>query len=146
MMFPIIPRRILLVSLFVLALLSLPAALARGELSQVARAGTAGADRLPAPPRDIALQVGHLLQGQVVDTHGMAQANCEVWVSRESGSSIKTRTDASGKFGVRALPAGVYRIETAAGGGKYRLWAPKLAPPDAQSNVLIVVTSRVASG
>lgn len=94
--------------------------------------------------RDIALQSGGTLHGQVVDGEGMAQANFEVWVTREDGPSLRTRTDAHGRFVVAELPAGDYRIETAAGGGKFRLWAPKTAPKDAQSNVLLVVRTRLA--
>jgi hypothetical protein len=134
--------------LLAIAALAFAPGLLAAQPRQVARTSDI-ADRLAPEPdqlRDIALQAGHLLQGQVVDRQGLAQANCEVWVSRESGSSIKTRTDASGRFGVRDLSAGVYRIETAAGGGKFRLWAPKSAPADAQSNVLLVVAARVASG
>jgi hypothetical protein len=129
------------------SLLAMPGILLGAESDRLARAHVIG--QVPAaetPPRDVALLAGNLLQGQVVDTHGMAQANCEVWVSRESGSSIKTRTDASGRFGVRELPAGIYRIETAAGGAKFRLWAPNSGPAAAQSSVLIVVAPRIASG
>lgn len=97
-----------------------------------------------ASVRDIALQSDNTLHGQVVDSEGMSQANYEVWITRDDGPSLHTRTDASGRFSAKELVPGQYRIETAAGGGKFRLWAPKSAPTDAASNVLLIVTVRVA--
>ena len=107
----------------------------------LALANNALADSTPAL-RNIALQSSNSLHGQVVDSEGMAQANAEVWISREEGRTTKTRTDASGRFTASDLAAGVYRIETAAGGGRFRLWNPKTAPADALSNLLLVVIAR----
>lgn len=114
---------------------------------QFCLASSASASTRIAPAngvRDVALQTGNTLNGQVVDSEGMAQANYEVWITRDSGPSLRTRTDASGRFTAAELAPGDYRIETAAGGGKFRLWAPKSAPIDAASNVLLIVTLRVA--
>ena len=93
----------------------------------------------PVPPREIALQTGNTLQGTVVDDEGMPQANYEVWIAQDGATALKTRTDASGRFSVPAVPPGLYTIDTPSGGGKYRLWEEKDAPRDAQSNVLLVI-------
>lgn len=109
---------------------------------QVARSDRWLAWNANAVVRDIALQSEASLHGQVVDAEGMALANCELWVTAPDGSVVKARTDASGRFVVRSLSPGDYRIDTARGGGKYRLWNPKEAPRDAASNVLLVVNAR----
>ena len=111
---------------------------------QLARAHWWSAWNANAIIRDITLQTEASLHGQVVDGEGMAMANCEVWVTAPDGSVLKSRTDASGRFVVRSLAPGDYRIDTARGGGKYRLWNPKEAPRDAASNVLLVVNARSA--
>lgn len=117
-----------------------------GATLQVARASRGLMAQLPAPAvRDIALLDRNTLHGQVVDREGMAQANYEVWLARENGPILKTRTDAAGRFIVPELDAGTYRIDTAAGGGKFRLWEGKKAPLSAPSNVLLVVATRGAS-
>jgi hypothetical protein len=118
-----------------------------GMLASVALADSAVARNSSAPNRlpmvsamlDVALGAGNTLKGQVVDREAVAQANCEVWITREGGGTLKVRTDASGRFSASELPPGICRIETAAGGGRFRLWPPKTAPADAQSNVLLVV-------
>jgi hypothetical protein len=128
-----------------LALSLLSAAVAAPPAVHVARASRGLLAQLPAPVvRDIALQERNTLHGQVVDSEGMALANYEVWIAREDGPVHKTRTDAAGCFVVPELDAGTYRIDAAAGGGKFRLWEAKKAPPSAPSNVLLVVTSRAA--
>lgn len=130
-----------------LALSLLTSAVAAPPTVHVARASRGLLAQLPVPAlRDIALQERNTLHGQVVDSEGMALANYEVWIAREEGSILKTRTDAAGRFVVPELEAGTYRIDTAAGGGKFRLWEAKKAPTSVPSNVLLVVNSRAAAG
>jgi hypothetical protein len=95
-----------------------------------------------APLRDVALQAGDVLQGSVVDGQGMPQANYEVWIAADDGRTIKTRTDVSGRFTAASLKPGQYAIDTASGGGKFRVWKAKDAPSDALSNVLLVVSAK----
>jgi hypothetical protein len=123
------------------------AAAAPPPAQQMARASRNLLAQLPIiAVRDIALQERNTLHGQVVDSEGMALANYEVWIAREEGSILKTRTDAAGRFVVPELEAGTYRIDTAAGGGKFRFWEAKKAPANVPSNVLLVVHSRPAAG
>jgi protocatechuate 3,4-dioxygenase beta subunit len=113
----------------------------------VALADVATADIAPASRtaqqivRDVALQASRTLHGSVVDSRGMPQANCEVWLTAadEPAAQQKLRTDATGRFRVTDLSPGVYRIDTATSGGKFRVWDAKDAPRDAQSSVLLVV-------
>jgi hypothetical protein len=92
--------------------------------------------------RDVALQAGDVLHGSVVDAQGMPQANLEVWIALDDGPTIKTRTDIRGRFSAAAIKPGNYAIDTASGGGKFRVWQAKDAPPEALTNVLLVVSAK----
>jgi hypothetical protein len=90
--------------------------------------------------RDVALQAGGALRGQVVDAQGNPCAQVAVRVVRVSDQAPLTvvQTDAQGRFAVNGLTGGVYRVETPAGAAIYRLWAPNTAPPSATTSALLV--------
>ncbi len=98
---------------------------------------------MAAMVRDVALQSDNVLQGHVVDEEGMPQADYEVWVAPDKGPTVKTKTDASGRFTVPGLEPGLYRIDTPCGGGQYRVWEAKTAPNTAPDHVLLVVCARL---
>jgi hypothetical protein len=119
--------------------------MARAEDRLLARASGSLAMNANAMLREVALQSGNALHGTVVDNSGMPQANYEVWIAADGNATpLKTRTDASGRFVVPRISAGIYTIDTPCGGGKFRLWETKDAPRDAQSNVLLVVCAKPA--
>ena len=90
--------------------------------------------------RDVALQAGGAMRGQVVDAQGNPCGQVPLRVVRTSDQTpaATTQTDAQGRFAVSGLTGGVYRVETPAGAAVYRLWAPNTAPPSAIASALIV--------
>lgn len=98
--------------------------------------------------RDVALQAGGTLRGQVVDAQGNPAAQVAVRVVRLHDRVPLTvvQTDAQGQFHVHGLTGGVYRIETPDGAGVYRLWAPNTAPPSATASALVVHGDSVVRG
>jgi hypothetical protein len=83
--------------------------------------------------QDISLQDGGVLTGTVLDDQGAPRAQVPVLVSRQGNVVAKTETDANGQFTVQQLNGGVYEVQTAASTGIFRLWAPRTAPPAAQT-------------
>lgn len=96
--------------------------------------------------RDVGLSAGGVLRGQVVDSLGTAKAGSTVIVVKNGQVAGTAKTDATGAFEVAGLSGGVYQIQTEQGGGNYRLWAPRTAPPAASDSALIVNSNDVMLG
>jgi hypothetical protein len=91
--------------------------------------------------RDVALQAGGVLRGQVVDKQGQPCARVPVTITKTGvaqAAPVAARTDDAGRFLCRDLTGGVYLVETAEGGAICRLWAPHTAPPAAVPAALVV--------
>jgi hypothetical protein len=95
--------------------------------------------------QDIALADGGVLQGQVIDTANVAVPGCEVVLIKDGQEVARTRTDPEGRFALSGLRGGVYQVLASGGGGLYRLWSPRTAPPAARANAM-VVTGPVVRG
>jgi hypothetical protein len=114
-----------------------------GVLSaQIARAG----ESLTMPIRDVALQAGGVLRGQIVDEQAMPQAQTRVAIVKQNEAVAVAETDQEGRFSVAGLKAGTYELVTAESGAAYRFWSPQAAPPAAQDAVLLVEDSTVTLG
>jgi hypothetical protein len=87
---------------------------------------------------DVALADGGVFHGQVVDRNNTATIGCEVVLLQDSQEVARTITDEAGRFSVNGLRGGVYEVTTSRGGGIYRLWAPRTAPPAAGPTALVV--------
>ena len=96
--------------------------------------------------RDIALQPGGILNGQVMNEQAVAQGNAKVAVVYQGKPLTVTETDGEGRFALAGLEPGVYELHLAQGGGAYRVWAPRTAPPSAEKSVLMVQDSQVVRG
>jgi hypothetical protein len=96
--------------------------------------------------RDIALQNGGLLVGQVVDAQGVVQANVPVSIQYGQQEVARTTTDANGIFAAQGLRGGQYEIITREGASVCRLWAPGTEPPAAQKAALVVSGENVVRG
>lgn len=96
--------------------------------------------------RDVALQPGGVLNGQVLDEQAVAQGHSKLAVVYQGKPLTVTETDQEGRFMLTGLEPGIYELHLAEGGGAYRVWAPRTAPPAAEQSVLLVQDSRVVRG
>lgn len=104
------------------------------------------AENTPAQSVDIALAMGGILIGQVVDTEGQALKEAEV-VLKSGGKEIaRCQTDAAGKFQVAGLRGGAIEVASKGTMGNCRVWAPGTAPPAAQPGLLVVAEGDVIRG
>lgn len=102
---------------------------------------TGTASPATAPIRDVALQAGGVLRGQVLDAQGQPAAKVAVravGLGHRAEQSVTGQTDAQGNFELAGLNGGVYRLETTQGARLCRVWAPNTAPPVADASVLLV--------
>ena len=88
--------------------------------------------------RDVALHDGGSLTGQVLDVSGTPVSGTAVAVIGQGGPVASTQTSADGRFAISGVKAGVYEVATTNGVTVCRLWAPRTAPPAAQSDALVV--------
>ena len=96
--------------------------------------------------RDVALQPGGVLNGQVLNDQAIAQAQAKIAVVHKGKPLTVTETDKDGRFVLTGLEPGVYELHLAEGGGAYRAWAPRTAPPVAEQSVLLVQDGRTVRG
>lgn len=97
-------------------------------------------------PRDVALQQGGVLLGQVVDSQGGALINTPIVLFNGSKEIARVHTDRAGKFSVHGLKGGVYQVASTGQHGVYRLWAAQTAPPAAQLGLLLVSDNNFVRG
>lgn len=95
---------------------------------------------------DVALADGGVLHGQLLDQQGSARAGVGVHCVSSGQVIGQTRTDAAGRFQFSGLKGGVVQIQSPLGGGVYRCWAHRTAPPSARNAVLIVQDGTVQRG
>jgi hypothetical protein len=87
---------------------------------------------------DVALGAGGRLVGQAVDAAGRPLAAAPVILQQADREVAATTADQQGRFAVRGLRGGTYRIAAGEAQGVYRLWAPGTAPPSARPAALVV--------
>jgi len=92
---------------------------------------------VPAPT-NVQLREGGVLLGQVVTPEHVAVANTTVSLRSQAGEAVAGKTDKNGYFAFRGLRSGVYRVAAAKGQRDVRVWSPSLAPPVAESGIMIV--------
>lgn len=95
---------------------------------------------------DVALQDGGVLRGQLVASTGRPEKAVRVTLLQNQKPIAVTETTPEGHFTMSGVRPGIYQIETERGGGAYRLWAPRTAPPSANRGVLLVTGEEVARG
>ncbi|MGB9688215.1 carboxypeptidase-like regulatory domain-containing protein [Thermogutta sp.] len=102
----------------------------------------------PAPRViDVALHDGGVLLGQVVTPEGRPIPQTTVAVENGQQQLLGVvKTDDNGRFAIKGLSGGVYRLSAANGTGTYRLWSPRTAPPGAQQATLIVAGQDISRG
>jgi hypothetical protein len=99
--------------------------------------------------RDVALQPGGVLQGQVLDAQGKPSPDMAVSLLKGGvpGQPLATtRTDRAGQFQIAGLSGGLYGVQTSQSVTLCRLWAPNTAPPAALPAVMVAQGDDVARG
>ncbi len=109
-------------------------------------ASTSAARPAVSAVRDVALQDGGSLTGQVLDAAGTPVVGTAVAVLDQGHAVATTQTGAEGRFAVSGVKAGVYEVATSNGVTVCRLWAPRTAPPAAQADALVVHGDTVVRG
>ncbi len=88
--------------------------------------------------RDVALGPGGILRGTVVDPQGQSFRAVPVVVRQASREVARVQTDETGRFQIRGLRGGLYRIESSGSLIVCRLWTAVAAPPAARRELLLV--------
>lgn len=92
---------------------------------------------------DVALGKSGKLSGMVVDSQGIALDGAIVSVRQGKQEVAKAITDKQGRFEAPNLKGGVYHIVAGQGGGLYRFWSEKTAPPIAKAEALVVSGNQI---
>lgn len=115
-------------------------------IPQLALGAPTVAGQLGPTVRDVALESGGRLRGQVLDGQGVPVPGIQVAIAQQGHVIATATTDAQGRFEVTGLRGGVYQVATDRGTAMYRLWAPRTAPPAAASSALIVDDGTIVRG
>ena len=67
---------------------------------------------------DVVLGVGGTLRGFVAGADGKGDADAEVWIHAESGYNRRVAVDREGRFCLRFVPPGLYKVTLTRRGGK----------------------------
>jgi hypothetical protein len=109
-----------------------------------------GAGPAPSPARsavrDIELQEGGVLSGQLLNMTGQPSAKAKFALVDRFGDTRPVVTDVEGKFRVAGLRGGSYNLVVAEGAVPVRVWAKGTAPPHAQSELLMLDSALTARG
>ena len=92
---------------------------------------------------DIELGAEGTLVGRVVDRQGIVQRDATVTVASEKGEALQVKTDRQGRFAVRGLRGGEYRLVADKQFVQTRLWRHATAPPHAKRQALVVIGAAV---
>jgi hypothetical protein len=110
-------------------------------------AGTFGtAAESTASVQDIALDAAGNLHGEVLGQDGRGAEGVAVHMVQNGQEVATAITDAQGEFEIAGLRGGVYQMVTANGGGVYRVWSYRAAPPAAGPGVMLIESPDVVRG
>jgi hypothetical protein len=121
--------------------------LAAGLAASSATSGS-GARQQPVI-RDVALQAGGVMRGQVLDSQGQPCSDVSVQIAKSSDVNARplvVRTDSAGRFEFSGLAGGIHAIQTSQGAALCRLWTSTTAPPAAVSEVLLIAGDGLVRG
>jgi hypothetical protein len=95
---------------------------------------------------DVSLVEDGILQGQVVNGNGVAQAHVPVTVAHGNDVVATATTNQNGQFAVHGMKGGVYVVSAQGSAGVIRAWAPRTAPPSAVNGILLVPGDQAVRG
>ena len=96
--------------------------------------------------RDVALEPGGILRGQVVQPDGTPVTGARVTLRSANQTVAATSTNERGEFVVSGLRGGVYQIVLGDMQRTIRAWSANTAPATARSGVLLVRSVSVVRG
>jgi hypothetical protein len=105
------------------------------QLAFAAGPAPAGA---PSSVRDVELQKGGVLNGQLLNVAGQPSSEMKIAVVDRHGEARRIVTDAKGKFRIAGLRGGSYNLIVGEGAVPVRAWAQGTAPPHAQNELLML--------
>jgi hypothetical protein len=100
-----------------------------------------GQTRTPAPVQahitDVQIRQDGSLLGMVLDRQGNPMPQTRLWISGND-QVLETITDHQGRFAIRDLRGGVYKVSTGAEQQVIRAWVADTAPPNALGGVTLI--------
>jgi hypothetical protein len=96
--------------------------------------------------RDVALDAGGLLVGQIVDPQARPLAGAGVEIHAGGQIIARTATDENGMFAVARLRGGFHQLAAGDSVQNCRFWAEGTAPPSATTGIQLVEGSGVVRG
>lgn len=87
---------------------------------------------------DITLHEHGLLIGQVVNPQGKSKQGVEVRLIQRDQELVRTQTDKKGRFAIKGLQSGNYKIATRRMSVPVRVWPKTTAPPAVAAGALLV--------
>ncbi len=97
-------------------------------------------------PVDVALADGAMLYGRVVTPQGTPAAAARVALLQGDEPIAMVVTDEQGRFAIRDVAPGTYRLATESDVVPCRVWAAGTAPPAASATAALVHQPRVVRG
>ena len=100
----------------------------------------------PSAVRDVELQKGGVLSGQLLNVAGQPSSDLTFALVDRNGDARRIVTDAEGKFRIAGLRGGAYNLVVGKSGVSVRVWAKGTAPPHAQNELLMFDSAMTARG
>ena len=111
------------------------------------QAAFAGERTRISPIRDVALQQGGTLRGELMSAQGHGAAGQTISLATDGELVAKAVVGADGKFFIGGLRPGVYSVVSGYTQSTLRLWSQAAAPPAAAPELLLVQQqSQIARG
>lgn len=87
---------------------------------------------------DVALDARGILHGSYVDQLGLPLPGTQVIARQGKTKTRKTMTNGAGAFQLTGLKGGIWKITVGSQSKMHRVWALEIAPPVAESRLLVV--------